>query len=252
MLNQIKCYIQLGLAICAYSLVGDKCNIDQSAAMNSKDNHSLLSLVRDSSLVVCSTNPFVDNVQHVLSSEGCCEDKGDKSDHGQAAVDHFSFISKSSLESRQVSERRVVASGCLLVVRMVGVKEERVTESRGQDGRRQRDGKEMSICGKHNRALHRDSGSSGNGGQSSPLLQVKKGIGIGNVSVAMGMCSAANKEPSEHGMATVPLLSMDRRTPSPLCQGSELSFPAFDGVIINLRLDEVQTAAWESKQVRSG
>ena len=185
-------------------------------------------------LVVSSTNPVVDDVKHGLVKDGSRGDESDDSDHSKTSVDDFGFLGKSELEGREVSEGVVVSLDHLFVVGVVGVQKKRISERRRADSGHQRDAEEVGIGKKDNSSLHADGVLVGDGGKSSPFLEGKKSISIGDKSVSLSVGTSTDKDPSEHSMASIPLLGLDRRSPSVLGQGSELAFPVLLGGFVNL------------------
>ena len=72
---------------------------------------------------------------------------------------------------------------------------------------------------------------SGDGGEGSPLLEVKYRICVGDESVSLCVCGGADEYPSEHSVASVPLLSLDGRSPSPLGELRIFSLPVGHGLV---------------------
>jgi hypothetical protein len=204
--------------------------------------HTPICFVSDANLEVKSTNPLVNDVKHGLVEDGSGSDKGDDSNHSETSVDDLGFLSESGLEGGQVSERLRIALGHLLVIGVVGVQKERVSKRKRADGGHQRDSEEVGISDEDDGTLVADGLLSRDGGKSSPLLQVEESAGIRDESVPLGVSRGADEDPSKHGVAAVPLLGLDGRSPSPLGKRGELSLPVLLGGIINRRVDDLQRA----------
>ena len=99
----------------------------------------------------------------------------------------------------------------------------------------------MNVGNKDKGTLIRNGFLSGDSRKSSPLLKVQGHVSIGDESVTLAVRCGTNEEPSEHGVASVPLLSMDRGTPSPLGKLWELVVKITGGRIVvergKVRLD---------------
>ena len=191
-------------------------------------------------LVVCSTNPVVDNVKHWLVKDSSGSDKGDKTNHGQTSVNDFSFFGKSEFGGWQVTERLGFTLNHLVVGRVVGVHQKGITEWKRADGSHKRNTEEVSIGNQDQGTFGRDSVLSGDGGKGSPFLQVKNSFG--KKSVSLGVGCAADEEPSEHGVTSIPLFGMYRRSPSPLGKGCEVLGPLLLGILVNFGVNEIQGA----------
>jgi hypothetical protein len=212
--------------------------------LSSQIYHTPISLlaVSSASLEVKSTNPFVDDVKHGLVEDGSGTNKGDDSNHSETSVDDFGFLSESGLHGGQVSERLRVALDHLVVIGVVWVQKERVSERKWADGGHQRDSEEVGVSDEDDGTLVADGFLSRDGGKSSPLLKVEEHAGIRDESVALGVSRGADEDPSEHGVTAIPLLGLDGRSPSPLGKRGELSLPVLLGGIVNRRVDDVQRA----------
>jgi hypothetical protein len=190
-------------------------------------------------LVVCSTNPVVDNVKHGLVENGSGGNEGDDTNHGETSIEDLGFLGESELEGRQVSEGVVVSRNSLFVVGVVGVQKKRISERKRADGGHQRNSEKVGVSNKDNSSLHADGVLVGDGGKGSPFLEGKKGVGIRDKSVSLGVSTGADDNPTKHGMAPVPLFGLDRRPPSVFGQGTELAFPVLLSSLVNFRVDDV-------------
>ena len=195
------------------------------------------------SLEVGTSGPVVNNIKHGLVENGSGGDKTDQSDHSQTSVDDFGLFSKSSLHSREVSEGVLFALHAPFVFRVVGVQQKWVSEGKWADGGHKRNTKEVGIGHQDDSTLVGDCIFSRDGGKSSPLLQVKKHIGIRDQSMALGVGTHNDEEPAEHSMTSVPLLGMDTWSPSILGQRRIILGPVLLGFSVLLRRDEVQSTA---------
>lgn len=68
--------------------------------------------------------------------------------------------------------------------------------------------------------------------KGSPFLQVQRQVSIRDQSVSLAVRCSADEDPSKHGMTSVPFLSLDRRTPSPLGELWELAVKVTGGRIV--------------------
>jgi hypothetical protein len=241
--SSLRCYIR--------DIISDRSEVVKRSPQRNSDliclpqiYYTPISFLRVSSvdLEVKSTNPFVDDVKHGLVEDSSGSDKGDDSNHSETSVDDLGFLGESGLEGGQVSERLRVALDHLVVIGVVWVQKERVSERKWADGGHQRDSEEMGVSDEDDGTLVADGFLSRDGGKSSPLLKVEKHAGIRDESVTLGISRGANEHPTEHGVAAVPLLGLDGRSPSPLGKRRELSLPVLLRGIINRRVDDVQRA----------
>lgn len=125
---------------------------------------------------------------------------------------------------------------------MVGVQQKGVTERKRRDGRHEGESEEVGVGNEDDSSFVGDGVLSRDGGKGTPLVQVKQHISVGDQSVSLAVSSGADEEPSEHGMATVPLFSLNGRSPSPLGQGGEVRLPFLLGVLVNFRVHDIQRA----------
>mmetsp|Transcript_10903 Transcript_10903/g.30101 ORF Transcript_10903/g.30101 Transcript_10903/m.30101 type:complete len:334 (+) Transcript_10903:50-1051(+) len=193
-------------------------------------------------LEVKSTNPVVHDVEHGLVEDGGGGDKGDDSDHGQTSVDDLGLLSDAELECWQVTEWLFVALGGLLIVVVIWVQEEGVSEWKWADGGHEGDGEEVGVGGEDDGTLGGDGGLSRDGGEGAPCLQVDELVGWWEEAVSLCVGGGADEDPSEHGVASVPLLSVDGWSPSPLGEWSELLCPVLLCLLVRLGWEEVQGA----------
>jgi hypothetical protein len=191
-------------------------------------------------LVVCSTNPLVDNVDHVLSRDGSVHDEGNKADHGQASIDDFGFLGKASFEGRKVSISFFVLSHSPVDAGAVGVQKKGIAEGQWADGGHEGNSKEVGVGNKDEGTFVGDHGLSRDGGEGSPFSKVKGHVSIGDQSVSLAVCSGADEDPSEHGMTSIPLFCLDGRSPSPLGECGKLALPVGYGIIVDRGVDDVQ------------
>ena len=109
----------------------------------------------------------------------------------------------------------------------------------------------MNVGNEDEGTLVSDSFLSRDGSKGSPLLQVQSGVSVRDEAVSLGVSGSADKEPSEHGVTSVPLLGVDRRTPAPLSELWELTLKITGGGIVVekiwSRLD-VQSSAKRGKK----
>ena len=98
----------------------------------------------------------------------------------------------------------------------------------------------MNIGNQDNSTSVCDGSLSGDSGEGSPFLKVQRNIHVRDQTVSLGVSGAADEEPPEHGVASVPLLGVDGRTPSVLGKGAEFFFPLCCGFLVNRRISNVQ------------
>ncbi len=98
----------------------------------------------------------------------------------------------------------------------------------------------MNIGNQDNSTSVCDGSLSGDGGEGSPFLKIQRNIHVRDQTVSLGVSGAADEEPSEHGVASVPLLGVDGRTPSVLGKGAEFFFPFCCGFLVNRGIGNVQ------------
>lgn len=77
----------------------------------------------------------------------------------------------------------------------------------------------MDIGNENDSTLIGDGILSTNGSESSPLLQVKGSVGIGDEAMSLGVGTGAHDHPAEHGVTAIPDFGLDGWAPSP---GSEI------------------------------
>ena len=196
--------------------------------------------LRRDSLVVCSSNPLVDDVNHALARDGSVHDKGGKANHGKTSVDDFGFLGQAGLHCWKVSISFLASN--LLVVGVVGVNKEGVTEWKRAESGHEGNSEGVSVGNENDGTFVGDGGLSRDGGESSPLLEVKSHVGIRDQSVALAVGSGADEEPSEHGVASIPLLGLNGWSPSPLSEGWELLLPFGSSIFIDSWAKNVQGA----------
>ena len=69
--------------------------------------------------------------------------------------------------------------------------------------------------------------------------------------MALAVGGGADEEPSEHGVSSIPLFGLDRRTPSVFGQRSKLVFPVLLGFFVNLARSKAQGTIIVMKGTRS-
>ena len=69
--------------------------------------------------------------------------------------------------------------------------------------------------------------------------------------MALAVGGGADEEPSKHGVSSIPLFGLDRRTPSVLGQRSKLVFPVLLGFFVNLTRSKAQGTTIVMKGTRS-
>jgi len=190
-------------------------------------------------LEVSTTNPFVNNINHGLLFDSSGEDKGDKSKHGHTSVHDLSFFGKASLEFREVTE------GFLVLLEFKKL----ITERKRAKSGANRDKQEVDVGNKDDGTFVGDGALSRDGGKGSPLLQVKRNIGIRDKSMSFGVGGGTDEDPSEHSMAAVPLFSLDGRSPSPLGELRPLGFPVLHGIIEGIQAGSSGTGSGNSSLV---
>ncbi len=126
---------------------------------------------------------------------------------------------------------------------MIGVQQKRVAKRKWRNGGHKGNGKEVGVRDEDDRSFVRDGLFSRDGSKCTPLVEVKQHVGIGDQSMSLTVGSGADKEPSKHGMATVPLFGLNGGTPSPFCQRGKLSLPFLLGVLINFGVYDIQRAS---------
>lgn len=114
---------------------------------------------------------------------------------------------------------------------VVGVQEESVRHGQGGNGGGNSNKEGMDIGNENNRTLIGNSILSTNGCESSPLLQVKGRVGIGDKAVALGVGTGAHDHPAEHGVAAVPDFGLDGWTPAPLGEVGVFLTPVLYGIV---------------------
>lgn len=191
-------------------------------------------------LIVKSTNPFVDNVEHGLLFNGGSKDERNDSQHGQSSIDNFGFLCQSGLEGRHVSEWLGITCRLLLVHGVVGVQQERVSEWKWADGGHEGNGEKVSVGHQDDGTFVGDGALSRNGGQSTPFRKVQESISIRDQAMALAVGCGADENPSEHGMTSVPLLGLNRWTPSVFGERSKLTLPVLLGGFVNLTRSKAQ------------
>jgi hypothetical protein len=203
-----------------------------------------LFVCRRNNLIVGSSDPFVDDVKHVLSRNCSVHDESSKSNHGQASVDHFGLFGKSEFHGRQVAVSLVGLKG--LVVGLVGVKEKGIAEWEWAHGGHEGNTKGVCVGDEDDGTFVGDGFLSRDGGKSSPLLEVKSHIRVRDQAVSFAVGGGADEEPSEHSVAAIPLLGLNRWAPSPVCEFRELLFPVSDGIIVDLRVTKIESPKIEA------
>ena len=205
----------------------------KSSSYGSKKTHCL---------VVRSTDPFIDDVEHRLLFYSSGEDEGDQSDHGKTSVDDFSLLGQAGLEGREVSERLFVTCDLLLVRFVVRVQQQRVTEWQGADGRQQGDCEEVCVGDQDDGTLVGDHLLVGDSSEGTPVLEVQDHVRVGDEAMSLGVGCADDEEPTEHSMTSVPLLGVDARSPTVLGQRLEFFLPFGSCLLVHFRCYNVQRA----------
>ena len=190
-----------------------------------------------SKLVVESTNTVIDDVEHGLSSTGSGDNKSSKSKHSEASVPHFNTGVDSRLHVGHVTV--AFSSGEPVVTRVVRVNQKGVRPRSRTDGSHKRDSEGVHVGSKDNSTFSGDGLLAHDASKGAPLLHVKCNIGIRDQAVALGVSSANDHDPSEHSVASIPLLGKDRWTPAVLGEGGKFLFPALLSIFISLGADDV-------------
>mmetsp|Transcript_5817 Transcript_5817/g.11379 ORF Transcript_5817/g.11379 Transcript_5817/m.11379 type:complete len:244 (-) Transcript_5817:18-749(-) len=192
--------------------------------------------IRSLCLVVSASNPLVDNVKKGLLLNGSGHKKRHEAQHCEAAVEDFCFFRKTKLQGGHVSVSSLVVDRFhFFVTGVAGVDQKTITKRRRADGGHQRDTKEVSVGDQNEGTFVGDGVLARDGGQSTPLLQVQERVGVRDQTMSLAVSRGADEEPSEHGMTSIPLFSLDGRSPSVLGELWELFFPVSHGVFVNTR-----------------
>jgi len=182
------------------------------------------------SLVVSISNPLVYNINDRLVLEESSSSYSDKSHHGHTSIHHLSLLGKTSLHLGHKSVRLGVDSS-LVHLSLVGVEEKRIRERQRADGSSNSNQEEVYVSDQDDGTLVGDGVLSRDGSESSPLLKVKRNISIRDKSMSLSVSSSADENPSEHSMTSVPLLSLNGGSPSPLRELRVLSIPVSSSLI---------------------
>lgn len=150
------------------------------------------------------------------------KDESSNSKHGKTSVNNLSLLRNSKFQSRQVSIGALVLCLELVVHGRGRVNEKRIREGKRTDGGHQGKCEKVNVGNQDDRTFVGDGVLSRDGGESSPLLEVKDLVRVGDQAVALAVCSGTDEQPTKHGMTSVPLFSLHGWTPSPLGKFREL------------------------------
>ena len=195
-------------------------------------------------LVVRTSDPLVDNVEHRLLLDSGGDDESKQAKHGHASVQDLGLLGDTKVHLGHVAKGFSLTGGESLVLGRVGVDKERVHESEGRNGGSERDHEEVDIGNQDEGTFVGDGGLALDDGEVTPLLQVEGHIGVGDKSVSLAVGSGTDHDPAEHGVTAVPLFRLDGRSPSPLVELRPFFLPRTDGRV-NRRLVELLHSTFE-------
>jgi hypothetical protein len=190
------------------------------------------------SLVVGSSDPFINEIQHILLFNSRRREESSNTKHSQASIDDLGLFSESKLQGGQVTKGFLVACQHGFVVGVVGVQQERVAKGGWANGGRERDKEKVHIGNEDNGTFVGDSLLSRDNGESAPVLEFQQGVRVRDQSVSLAVGTGADEKPSKHGVAAVPLFGLYRGTPAPLGKLRPLLFPVRDGIVVDLGVDK--------------
>jgi len=170
---------------------------------------------------------FIDDVKHGLSLDGGSSDKGGKTKHGKTSIVNLSLFGNTGEEFGEVT--KWLRGGGITV----GVNKEGIREwKRAQSGEKSyREG--VNIGNEDDGSLIGDSVLARDGGEGSPFLEVKRSIGVRDKSMSLRVGGGADDNPAEHGVAAIPLLGLDRGSPSKFSELRVVLIPFLHGIIEN-------------------
>ena len=160
--------------------------------------------------------------------DGRVGEQVDQSHHSHASVEGLSGLSQSPVIELHIGEnsKGLTCHSTLLGGRVFsGVEKERVDPSLRGKGGHKSNHEAVNVGNQDDGAFVGDSILSRDSCQSSPLLQVQKHIGVGDDSMSLCVGGGAEEDPSEHGVAAIPDLSVYRRTPAELGEVGVLGLP---------------------------
>jgi len=181
-------------------------------------------------LVVSTSNPLVNNINNRLALKESSSSNSDKSHHSHASVHDLSLLGKSKLHSGHNSIR-LSSLGLLVHLSLVRIQKKRIRERQRADGSQKTNKEAMHVSDQDDSTLMGDGALSRDGSEGSPLTEVKGNISIRDESVSLSVCGGADEYPSEHSMTSIPLLSLDGRSPSPLCEIGVFSLPVSSSLV---------------------
>jgi hypothetical protein len=179
------------------------------------------------SLVVGIANTFIDDVKHGLSLNGGSSDKSGETKHGKTSIVNLGLLSNTRGESGKVT---IWLRGGGITVR---VNKERVREWKRAQGSEKSYGESVNIGNEDDGSLIGNGVLARDGCKGSPLLEVKGNISIRDKPMSLGVGSGADDNPTEHGVAAVPLLGLDGGSPSELSELRVILVPFLHGIIEN-------------------
>ena len=91
-------------------------------------------------------------------------------------------------------------------------------EGEGGEGADDRDEENVDVGNEDDRTLVGDDLAEASIGKGTPLVDVKNLVGVGDQAVALEVRGEGHEEHAEHGMATVPALSVGRYTDTAACK----------------------------------
>lgn len=117
------------------------------------------------------------------------------------------------------------------VHRVVRIEEEGIRHGEGGDGGADSDEEGVDVGDEDDGTLVGDGVLPADGREGPPLLKVEGCVGVGDEAVSLGVGAGAHDDPAEHGVAAVPDLRLDGRTPAPLGEIGVFRAPVLHGII---------------------